>query len=322
MLALSLLLGAATGVYAYGGSNVTSVQIGEGQFFCTNDCTYNGAYFTPGGSYCRLQDVLALEGGSRSDQVRFTCPGLGLSSGETERPLREGESPQQCEIVAENACLENRFSDDDSEHKSAAQWPVIAEELQQATQNGQGNSPQKNGQGSPQENWQGSSPQENGQGSSPQENGQDSPQENGQDCPQENGQSTSEEKDQICDDKRWKVFEKCMDDKFAQYPECWNKAVEAKKECLGSGIAETPPQATQNGQGNSPQENGQGSSPEENGQGSSPQENEQGPSLNGKCIEEGQEKAIKCENEGTAVAECEEQAVQFILKCQEQGQFK
>ncbi|KAM3506004.1 hypothetical protein MY10362_002608 [Beauveria mimosiformis] len=95
MLALSLLLSVAAGVNAIYGGNISSVRVTDTSFFCTEDCTFRGVYFSRLGYYCPENEVVArLDAKGNLSIFPFNCSGMEKKT-ESRQPA-SGEKPPEC----------------------------------------------------------------------------------------------------------------------------------------------------------------------------------------------------------------------------------
>ncbi|KAK8912830.1 hypothetical protein H634G_09313 [Metarhizium anisopliae BRIP 53293] len=95
MLALSLLLCAA-GVKAMLGMEISSIQISDNQYFCPENCAFQGAYFGINQRVCALKELvvqLNTTGMANPDpRLKYNCAEAAL----TTRPREKGEEADHC----------------------------------------------------------------------------------------------------------------------------------------------------------------------------------------------------------------------------------
>ncbi|KAM3429268.1 hypothetical protein MY4824_008355 [Beauveria thailandica] len=145
MLTLSLLLGVAAGVNAIFGGNVVGVKVAEGEYVCADDCTYNGAFLDQSGVYCPLEEAVHRVEPDGTDDTWFPylCAGAKLPKGYTERPRREGEEPQKCDLVkGELKCISMKGIGGPKNPK-IIEWSELAEQLKKAKSQDEQSSPEK-----------------------------------------------------------------------------------------------------------------------------------------------------------------------------------
>ncbi|KAM0665137.1 hypothetical protein ACQRIU_005398 [Beauveria bassiana] len=144
MLTLSLLLGAAAGVNALAGGGVTGVNVTEGVHVCADGCSYNGVFFSENGYYCPMEELVHLVDADGTDAFYFPyhCAGEDLSDGQTERRLRDGEKPLECDTeISEKRCIAYPYR---LKRKSKViEWSEVVEELKKAKAQNAQSSPEK-----------------------------------------------------------------------------------------------------------------------------------------------------------------------------------
>ncbi|EJP61630.1 uncharacterized protein BBA_09402 [Beauveria bassiana ARSEF 2860] len=151
MIALSLLLGAAAGVSAMIGREISAVELTPNSFFCAEDCVHEGVYFSSLGNYCLEKDIIVNVNANGEDQIdeatgnALDCRGAKLVSGATGvRQFSNAEKDlYKCDV--ENATEPSDFAC--YSFKSAGfagitvKWADIAKELKSTTRQG---TPQEN----------------------------------------------------------------------------------------------------------------------------------------------------------------------------------